>query len=156
MIREIHDERRLAALAAALIADTAALAAAERKLVARAGDVDAGLVTEIRAQILAGHDPLGTTFCSLRAAEQRRDLGATYTPAPIVDAMVAWAAGEGASPARIIDPGAGSGRFLLAAAARFPYAQLVGVDIDPLATMMLRANAAVRGFASRLTVELAE
>jgi SAM-dependent methyltransferase len=156
MIREVHDERRLAALAAALIADAAALAAAERELVAAAPDVDTGAVTETRAQILAGHDPLGTTFCSLRGAEQRRDRGATYTPPPIVDAMVAWADGEGVSPTRIVDPGAGSGRFLLAAADKFPNARLVGVDIDPLATLMLRANAAVRGFASRLTVELAD
>jgi adenine-specific DNA-methyltransferase len=156
MIREVHDERRLAALAAALIADTAALTAPERVLAARANDVDGVVVAETRAQILAGHDPLGITFCSLRGAEQRRGRGATYTPAPIVDAMVAWADGERVSPARIVDPGAGSGRFLLAAAETFPNAQLVGVDIDPLATLMLRANAAVRGFASRLTVALAD
>ena len=156
MIREIHDERGLAALAAAFIADTAALTAPERALAARANDLDTGLAAEIRAQILAGHDPLGATFCSLRGAAQRRDRGATYTPAPIVDAMVAWADGEGVSPARVVDPGAGSGRFLLAAAEKFPHAQLVGVDIDPLATLMLRANAAVRGFAPRLAVALAD
>lgn len=152
----IHDERCLAALAAALIDETSPLSAAERELVPAAPDVDGGLVAETRAQILAGHDPLGTVFCSIRSAERRRDRGATYTPAPIVDAMVTWAVDEGASPARVVDPGAGSGRFLLAAAEKFPNARLVGVDIDPLATLMLRANAAVRGFASRLSVALAD
>ena len=44
----------------------------------------------------------------------------------------------------------------MAAADKFPLAQLVGVDIDPLATLMLRANAAVRGFASRLIVHLTD
>ncbi|HKA81345.1 MAG TPA: N-6 DNA methylase [Xanthobacteraceae bacterium] len=156
MIRAIPDERRLAALAAALIADTAALAPAERALVTRVDHVDTGLVADIRAQIRAGHDPLGGAFCALRSAEQRRGRGATYTPAPIIDAMVAWAADERVAPARVIDPGVGSGRFLLAAAEKFPYAQLLGVDIDPLATLMLRANAAVRGFAPRLTVALAD
>src|SRR5436309_3346409 len=43
-----------------------------------------------------------------------------------------------------------------AAAAAFPRAQLVGVDIDPLAMLMLRANAAVQGFADRLTIYLAD
>jgi adenine-specific DNA-methyltransferase len=152
----IHGERQLAALAAALIADVSELSTAELKLVAAAPDVDARFIADTRAQIQAGQDPLGTTFCSLRSAELRRQRGATYTPAPIVDAMVAWADGEGVSPARVIDPGAGSGRFLLAAAERFPDAQLVGVDIDPLATLMLRANAAVRGFASRLIVHLTD
>ena len=152
----MHGERQLAALAAALIADVCELSAAERKLVVAAPDVDAGFIAETRAQILAGQDPLGTTFCSLRSAELRRQRGATYTPAPIVDAMVAWADSEGVSPARVIDPGAGSGRFLMAAADKFPLAQLVGVDIDPLATLMLRANAAVRGFASRLIVHLTD
>ena len=152
----IHGERQLAALAAALMTDVSGLSAPELKLVAAAPDVDARLIAETRAQIIAGQDPLGTTFCSLRSAEQRRQRGATYTPAPIVDAMVAWADGEGVSPARVIDPGAGSGRFLMAAADKFPRAQLVGVDIDPLATLMLRGNAAVRGFASRLIVHLAD
>lgn len=152
----IHDERRLAALAAALIAETSPLSAAERKLVPAVPDVDADLIAATRAQIVAGRDPLGTMFCLIRSAERRRDRGATYTPEPIVDAMVAWAVGEGASPARVVDPGAGSGRFLLAAAEKFPDARLIGVDIDPLATLMLRANAAVRGFASRLSVALTD
>jgi adenine-specific DNA-methyltransferase len=58
------------------------------------------------------------------------------------------------TPARIVDPGSGSGRFLMEAAALFPKAQLVAIDVDPLATQILRANATIRGFASRLVVKL--
>jgi adenine-specific DNA-methyltransferase len=68
--------------------------------------------------------------------------------------MISWAAGEGILPARVVDPGVGSGRFLSAAAAKFPHAGLIGVDVDPLATLMLRANAAVNAFADRLRVYL--
>lgn len=65
--------------------------------------------------------------------------------------MVNWAA-ERAVPARIVDPGAGSGRFLLAAGKAFPDAELIAVEIDPLAALTLRANAAALKLAERLTV----
>ena len=69
--------------------------------------------------------------------------------------MVEWAdqhAAKSSSPVRIVDPGAGSGRFLLAAARRFPKASLVAIEIDPLAVLLLRANARLLGVESRLTV----
>jgi len=149
-------ERRLVSLAAALIGDSAELLGAEADLVAHARPVDARCAAATGAQILAGQDPLGAELCSLRSAKQRRELGATYTPSPIVDAMVAWAHTETPKPARVVDPGAGSGRFLIAAAHAFSEAELIAVDVDPLATLMLRANAAVHGFADRLTVHLAD
>ena len=65
--------------------------------------------------------------------------------------MLAWAATQPA-PARIVDAGAGSGRFLLAAAGKFPYADLVAAECDPLAVLALRANATVAGFAQRLHI----
>src|SRR5262252_5457583 len=149
-------ERRLVSLAATLIDDTAGLTIPETKLVACVHPVDSYLIAHTRAEILAGKDLLGTEFCSLRSAKQRRQHGATYTPPPIVDAMVAWAHAEIPTPARVVDPGAGSGRFLIAAARRFPDAELIAVDVDPLATLMLRANAAVHGFADRLAVHLVD
>ena len=149
-------ERRLVSLAAALIGDAARLSIAEIKRVERAHPVDSHLIAHTRAQILAGQDVLGAAFCSVRSAEQRRQRGATYTPAPIVDAMVAWAHAENSTPARVVDPGAGSGRFLIAAARKFPKAELIAVDVDPLATLLLRANAAVHGFAHRLAVHLVD
>lgn len=109
----------------------------------------------IRSLIRAGEDPLGDAYCSIRSPQERRPLGQTYTPSAIVKAMVAWASDRGA-PARIVDPGAGSGRYLVAAAAEFPEAMLFGSDIDPLATLMLRANLAVLGLGDRATVQLGD
>src|ERR1700674_1598315 len=147
-------ERQLASLAAALIGDTAEATARERNLIVRGRDVDTSCIAETHKQILAGADPLGERFCALRSPEQRRDIGAVYTPPSIVDAMVEWAASNHVPPARIVDPGTGSGRFLTAAARRFPGAQLIGADVDPLAMLLLRANASVLGFADRLSVKL--
>ena len=65
-------------------------------------------------------------------------------------------AGEDALPARIVDPGAGSGRFLAAAAGRFPLSQLIAVETDPVAALMLRAMAEARGFAGRLTLKMTD
>jgi SAM-dependent methyltransferase len=144
----------LASLAAALIDDISALTPTERKLIARRTPIDPGAVAYARTQILAGADPLGERFCLLRSAERRRGTGAIYTPRAIVEPMVEWAALAGRQPARIVDPGAGSGRFLAAAARRFPAAQLIAADIDPLAMLMLRANASVLGFADRLDARL--
>ncbi|HXE06099.1 MAG TPA: DUF6035 family protein, partial [Bryobacteraceae bacterium] len=105
----------------------------------------------MREQIRMGNDPLGDAFVQLRSPEQRRPLGATYTPEIIVAAMIRWAA-EHEAPTRIIDPGAGSGRFVLAAADVFPDAKLVAIERDPLAALMLRANLAVRGLLPRATI----
>ncbi len=69
--------------------------------------------------------------------------------------MLAWSA-EHKSPARVVDPGAGSGRFILAAGRRFPEAALIAVETDPLAILILRANAQVLGLSERLTVEAAD
>jgi len=147
-------ECRLISLAAALIADSAKLSTAEANLLANGSSVDSHLIARARAQILAGDDLLGNMFCALRSARERRQRGATYTPAAIVDAMVEWAHAEIPAPARVIDPGAGSGRFLIAAARKFAETELIAVDVDPLAALMLRANAAVHGFAERLAVHL--
>lgn len=145
-------ERALAGLALALIADVRRLTHPERALVAGVPSADPAEVEAAQRAVLAGKDPLGSRFCAIRSPETRRRLGATYTPGEIVRAMVAWAKEERKEPVRIVDPGAGSGRFLVVAARRFPHSKLVGVEIDPLAALMLRANAAVLGFADRLEV----
>jgi adenine-specific DNA-methyltransferase len=105
-------------------------------------------LTRLREMILGGFDPLGEAFCTLRGPEQRRSDGATYTPSRIVNAMVGWATSHPA-PGRIVDPGTGSGRFLIRAAQEFPKAALVGIDSDPLAGLIARANLAVTGLARR-------
>lgn len=112
-------------------------------------------VATLRDLIRSGYDPIGEAFCALRSSEERRESGATYTPGPIVQTMVDWAE-KTDNPHRVIDPGIGSARFLMAAGSTFPDAELVGVDIDPLATLLARANLSARGFAHRSRVILGD
>lgn len=116
----------------------------------------AAALAALRAAIGAGADPLGEAFCHLRSPRQRRPDGATYTPAAIVEAMVAWAESAGGAPARVIDPGAGSGRFAVAAGRRFARARLVAVELDPLAATLCRAHLAAAGLAGRARVVVAD
>lgn len=146
-------EGSLVAAAAALAGDRSELTDRERRLIEDSARPPAdGVVAALRRDIVAGGDPLGDAFGRVRAAAVRRASGATYTPLRLVDAMADWATAAHVQPAQVVDPGAGSGRFLAAAARRFPLSALVAVETDPLATLMLRANAAVLGFADRLRV----
>ena len=151
----LASERELAALAMTLAGPDAPLTRAERAVARNGPDPSSKQVERIRRVIARGDDPLGRAFCELRSPVIRRERGAIYTPRPIIDAMVRWAVGEGV-PERVVDPGAGSGRFLRAAGKAFPDAELVAVEIDPLAALMLRANATVLGMADRLTVLVAD
>jgi adenine-specific DNA-methyltransferase len=112
-------------------------------------------VTGLREQINAGDDPLGDAFCAMRSAEERRPLGQTYTPSSIITSMIRWAQAQG-RPERVIDPGAGSGRFLMAAARHWPRAALVGVDVDPVAAIMSRANLAAIGASGRSCITVTD
>lgn len=145
--------RELIALCLALIGGRDRLSAPERKLAntAPTDPIKLREIQTVRTAILQGADPLGEAFSLIRSAQDRRASGAVYTPAPIVRSMMAWLAGQG-TPARIVDPGAGSGRFTLAAGEAFPRAQLVAVEMDPLAALMLRANLSARGWTDRATV----
>lgn len=148
----------LVSLAAALGAgDTDRLSDAERRLLDVSGREASsiGLVHEVRSLIRQGEDPLGDAYCAIRSAAERRPLGQTYTPRPIIDAMLRWAADHG-TPVRVVDPGTGSGRYLLAAATRFPDAELYGADVDPLATLMLRANLRTVGAVGRAHVHVGD
>lgn len=147
----IESEVDLAIIARALADSCAPGRSSAAKDEASRAAADGSLLRSLRASIAAGEDPLGDAFCRLRPPAERRSSGAVYTPAPIVDRMVAWAAQQ-ADPVRIVDPGCGSGRFVIAAARRFPAAQLIAVDCDPLALLMLRANVAVLGLAERMRI----
>ena len=165
-IEQIRDERELAAICAALGArHVAGWTAREAALVASApaNTLDPRRLQAIRAALQQGRDPLGAAFCALRSPATRRPAGATYTPPALVDAMIAWARAEIAgapgralTPARIVDPGTGSGRFLVAAGRAFPHARLVGVELDPLAALMARASLAASGMAGRSSVLVAD
>ena len=68
-------------------------------------------LSTLRDLINAGFDPLGEAFCTLRLPEERRADGATYTPGPIVRAMMDWAAAQ-KNPERIVRPRFRFGPFL--------------------------------------------
>ena len=148
-MRIAANEGELAALASALAGSD------QEREPQRGGRPCPEVADRVRAAITDGGDPLGAAFCSLRPAHIRRRDGAVYTPEPIVRSMVAWARDQGV-PDRIVDPGAGSGRFLFAAGRAFPDAALVAVELDPLAALILRANAEVRGIAHRLTLHVTD
>ncbi len=153
----MHSEHDLAALCLALIGDTVALSPSERLWTKARQKTLPGLVDigAVRAEIATGADPLGDVFSQSRSTHARRAAGAVYTPHAIVRSMSSWLAEQG-TPVRIVDPGAGSGRFILAAGAMFPDAHLIAVEMDPLAALMLRANLAVRGMTHRATVLVAD
>jgi hypothetical protein len=56
----------------------------------------------------------------------------------------------------VIDPGAGSGRFLVEAARRFPAASLIAIEQDPLAALLLRANLSVLNLSHRASILVAD
>lgn len=148
------DEPTLVGLAAALGAESVAgLSPLEAQLLRQAPPVPAALVDDVREGVLRGDDPLGDAFCQIRSAEHRRSQGAVYTPPVIVQAMMDWAESV-RTPDRVIEPGTGSGRFLMAAARRFANASLIGVETDPLAALLARAGLAAAGFANRATVRV--
>jgi methylase of polypeptide subunit release factors len=149
-------EASLAGLARSLgAADIEGLSASEEQLLARAREVGATKLREACKAIGKGADVLGDAFCTIRSSERRRGDGATYTPGPIIRAMLAWASAHG-KPSTIVDPGTGSGRFLLAAARRFPSARLIGIENDPLAALLARANLAQAGLSDRARVILSD
>lgn len=141
----ISSERHLVALACALGAAECGgpFSRQERALCTEAGEITIAseIVAAAAHAIRAGRDPLGEAFCTLRSGETRRGVGAYYTPAPLVEAMVDWLL---ATPLdQVIDPGAGSGRFAAAVARRQPGLPIIAIDADPLATLMTRAALAV-------------
>ncbi len=148
------DERRLAALAAAVGAESIlGLTRHEKSFLQDAPDISPDLVAVTLGKIEEGLDPLGDIFCRIRSTERRRRDGATYTPKPIVDSMLNWAETAG-EPDHVIDPGSGSGRFLLEAGRRFPTARLIAIEQDPLAALISRANLAVAGMSKRSEVRV--
>jgi hypothetical protein len=156
-VKPSADEQELAARAIQLIGNRRSLTPAEKALVpcgARLSDRD---IETIRNEIREGLDPLGLDFIRLRSPEIRRGQGAVYTPSVIVEAMTNWALAEpGDRPVRVVDPGSGSGRFLISAAVAFPKASLIAIENDPLAALILRANATASGFIGRLTIHLGD
>ena len=147
-----QEERRLLSLAVALGAQgVEGWSDSELRVIRDLPSVSPHAVRLAREAIEAGQDPLGEAFCSLRSPETRRLRGATYTPEPIVRAMTAWAKRR-AEPARVVDPGAGSGRFAVSAGRAFPEAELIAVELDPVAAILCRGHIAAVGLSERARV----
>jgi hypothetical protein len=148
----VASERELIALAIALGAPSVRpWSAAEEALAQDLPPLGHDARAVVQKRLRAGEDPLGEAFCALRPAAERRAQGATYTPLGIVETMVAWAASRGGAT-RVVDPGAGSGRFLVRAGRRLPDAELWGVELDPVAAIVARAHLAAAGLAKRARV----
>lgn len=153
---EISSEPSLVGLALALGARSVGEWSIQEVEVAKSAARVGPAVTErIRTEIESGNDPLGEIFCALRTPVERREDGATYTPKPIVTAMTRWAK-QNIKPGRVVDAGAGSGRFLVAAGRAFKHADLLGVELDPVAAIVARGHLAAAGLADRARVQLAD
>ena len=150
----IPNEHTLAALAVKVGAcSIQGVSDDEASIIDDLSEISDDLVVTTLREIDDGGDPLGDAFCRVRTSERRRQDGAVYTPLPIIGSMLDWAEDVGV-PDYVIDPGSGSGRFLLEAGRRFPEARLVAIESDPLAALTSRANLAVAGMAKRSEVRV--
>jgi adenine-specific DNA-methyltransferase len=114
--------------------------------------VDSTRLDSVVARIRAGEDPLGRAYCQIRNSAARRDKGQTFTPPNVVTTMLEWARAQRREISRIVDPGAGSGRYTVAALKAFPQARTVAVEIDPVVALVLRANLEANGLSARCEV----
>ncbi len=141
---------------AAAIASTSDLTPQEQAVVqAHAAPVSSDLVKFAVDAIRAGTDPLGAAYCIVKSPKERRDTGQTFTPIEAVTGMYSWAEAQG-EVARIVDPGAGSGRYVLYGLRRNANAVGVAVETDPLVALLLRANAEALGLTHRLQIHLGD
>ena len=95
-------------------------------------------------------DPLGDAYCLAHDALARRQSGITLTPDWLVDCMLLRA--EAQAYDTIVDCGAGTGRFALAAALACPRAQILAVEAHPDMLALLRSRVLAAGLAGRINV----
>jgi len=96
-------------------------------------------------------DPYGRDFCLDHSAVERRALGITLTPQWLVDWMLDRCAALG-DFAGVVDPGCGTARFALAAARRWPRAQVVGIEAHPALSALARTAVAQAGLHRRVEI----
>ncbi len=85
----------------------------------------------------AADDALGIAYSLANTPQERRQHGITLTPAWLVDCMLDLAASRGSFDT-VVDCGAGTGRFAIAATLRFPNAKVIAVEAHPEMASMLR------------------
>lgn len=109
------------------------------------------VIEQWKRSIIAGSDILGEEYCRIKSPELRRSHGAIFTPDAVVASMFDWA-GKHIDPKLIVDPGAGSARYAVAAALRFPGAKVIAVEIDPVLRILAKTRIQLLGLADRVTV----
>jgi adenine-specific DNA-methyltransferase len=114
--------------------------------------VDSARLDSIVASIRNGEDPLGLAYCKIKNPAARRGAGQTFTPPDIVTTMLAWARSQRRKISRVVDPGAGSGRYSRAALKAFPEARGIAVEVDPVVAVLLRASLEASGLGARCEV----
>ena len=97
---------------------------------------------------MAGPNEAG---CAGMTAEDKRRQGITLTPEWLVDLMLRQVAMAGPFDT-LVDPGAGTGRFCIAAARYFPAARIVAVESSPAMAAALHRRLAAEGLAHRVQV----
>ena len=95
-------------------------------------------------------DVLGDAFCAANDADSRRPHGITLTPAWLVERMLDEVQNDAFQT--IVDCGAGTGRFAIAAALRFPKARVVAVEQHPELVLLLRQRLVESCVSRRVTV----
>jgi hypothetical protein len=115
----------------------------QAELFGEAGSFDAG-----------SFDDRGDAFCLVNDAASRRSEGITLTPRWLVDGMLAAVAGHAFET--IVDCGAGTGRFAIAAALRFPKARVVAIEQNATLAALLRQRAEEHGVATRIDIVLGD
>jgi len=103
-----------------------------------------GDIQDFFPQVLNGGDPLGDFFVKSVSAGDRRIHGATFTPPWLIDLQLDQIAAK-CTPLRVIDAGAGTGRYAVRAAQRWPHAEIVAVERDPVLADAILINARAVG-----------
>ena len=98
----------------------------------------------------SGSDAPGDDYCLRNDSVSRRAEGITLTPAWLVECMLDEMAGQRYDT--IVDCGAGTGRFAIAAALHFPAARIIAVEFNPVLAGLLRQRAVEHGVAARIDV----
>jgi hypothetical protein len=107
-------------------------------------DASIANIQDFFPQILRGGDPLGEFFSKSVSPGDRRANGATFTPSWLIDLQLDQIAAKGV-PSRVVDAGAGTGRYALRAARLWPRATVIAVERDPILAEAIRINARAMG-----------
>ncbi|WP_172830235.1 methyltransferase domain-containing protein [Opitutus sp. GAS368] len=99
---------------------------------------------------------MGEAYARIFSPEERRSTGTTFTPAKIISQMFDLAARLVRDPGLVVDCGAGSGRFTIAALRHYRKAHVLACEINPLLALIIRATARVAGLDSRMKVVLGD